>query len=1562
MSQLDRAPGHGEHPRVLQQQQYQQQYQPLHHQQYQHPSHQPQVQMQQPRPLRDDHIVTPPSSHHGDPPSPPRNLSSSSATPSDPPPDGLHSSTAASSSRPLLDSRGSRRKPAPSPLHAFETSARTPDRATDSSADPLHSLPFPRPPGGKSTINPTSSSSSSSPQVVSTRTVSPEQPSSPRERLDALLASEGSHYEPGQSSRSLASNRGNPTGTAPVQYSSPQVRNFSAPLPSSRQTEAPANPATMATAISSHRADIRPVPRTSSIDSAISSISSASHSHKSSQDSASSSPTDIANLISAAGSAEAAIQYLLKEKQSAAAQNAQLWRLVDKQRTMILGLNKDLERALKEKEKYRKKVKETMAQASSISGNPLADIGRADSESPAPSEPADPAPAPGKSMQEMISGGLRDSYPDMKKEGTAKAAPPADTREVKTKEVAMPSQDVLSQMTPIPSTARQDDLVKPLNLNLSKDNSTSGTEPAQKSPPVDGNRSPRGFAENRVQRSSENPSISLSEPSPRVERADIGAPPRKPPPAPLDLTQQNTPSAHLQQLGPDDHSDSDYEDILEVDEIPSFGRGRRKTRDEDDREREIALQKEQEHRSRSKKEKSLKSKASSQSLKAAKTQEQSDVVEPPPPAMRQAVSISPPAQLTHHLSPPDSLASVLNFSSNDPPQEGRRLVAPPPMSPGLPSSPRPMDRPMNSPFPRLPRDGSSMSSLASPPLSPRSGLSAAPLSPRAPRYPIPLPPNTPVSLASPGVSRHDNQILTAPNVPSSRLDDPSPEEAANPIAFQPGTKTIYRGLVSEQYPDMLLPPNALPSISVRVSSSRMKPARASFIPGKTRPVEDEAVFTLGVFARSDGQELWRLEKDIMSLPYLDLNLKKSSKFSGKLPDRGLFSGHAPAKIDARRNALDHYFEAVMNTPMDENSAVVVCRYLSTDAIEPADDTSPITEPSAAGTTFFLSSDAKSRKEGYLTKRGKNFGGWKARFFSLDGPVLNYYDAPGGHILGAIKLQHAQIGKQSSQGLNQSPSRNDPEDNENQYRHAFLILEPKKKDSNSLVRHVLCAENDSERDEWVAALLQYVDCDQSDDEKPGSLRKTVKSETLNPPQQKKSRFYGSKNNGNQSPRLGGDMDRLQAVSYKDTVEGEAPMRGSVQSARTTETPSPPTPGLQPPQSAKIISRPTNGAIIQDAESWGNKAPVNDKKEQKKRGIWGFRGRSSADLAISNQGHNEGGTDQEYDRPKMARAVFGAPLAEAAEFSRPFGVDVHLPAVVYRCIEYLDAKNAANEEGIFRLSGSNVTIKALRERFNTEGDVNFLAGDQYYDVHAVASLLKLYLRELPSTVLTRELHLDFLHVIVGIVFSPTLNIPAPVFSLFLTAFDEIFGFDSDSASNTPVESSPSFQTQSQSLTVDDIRSPRRQMFQDLPTPAYTQTNFPNPNNRASQHFLSRDDRSASYDTGFIPMQPSYEQQHQQPIFGGSQQQQNQNLPYVQVQGHAPAYTLSGTEYGSLNGAMSGPRPASSERERDTRAQRRESSMLSLQMGLGVPIGPGQRKSSMPQLRGDKPGMVSEESAFE
>lgn len=41
---------------------------------------------------------------------------------------------------------------------------------------------------------------------------------------------------------------------------------------------------------------------------------------------------------------------------------------------------------------------------------------------------------------------------------------------------------------------------------------------------------------------------------------------------------------------------------------------------------------------------------------------------------------------------------------------------------------------------------------------------------------------------------------------------------------------------------------------------------------------------------------------------------------------------------------------------------------------------------------------------------------------------------------------------------------------------------------------------------------------------------------------------------------------------------------------------------------------------------------------------------------------------------------------------------LPAIVFRCIKYLESQRAHLEEGIFRLSGSSNLIKGLKDKFN------------------------------------------------------------------------------------------------------------------------------------------------------------------------------------------------------------------------------------------------------------------------
>jgi len=1056
-------------------------------------------------------------------------------------------------------------------------------------------------------------------------------------------------------------------------------------------------------------------------------------------------------LIIAAGSPEAALLALWKKEQSASNHNGQLWRLVEKQRSMIIGLQKDLERSLKDKDRYRKKLKEYANQVPPLPGAPQRSdtfgsvVERDESQSPAPSEKHEDfakANAATKPAEHKASPLVQETTAHRLFPESQLAHSPSHS-------------DVHTASNPTSSVNSPTDFaVKPLAiaskglaLNALVDENASVeavTEPATVQTPAREATTPPAPEDGRLNA----PALQFTQATPvlggdgfETPAAKPSHPLRKAPPAPLNLVNHGKPSAHLHQAAAGEQDDADYDDTLEVNEIPVVERGRRKTREDDDRIRE-ALALKEETRSKSKKHKSG-SKSTTQSETASPSDEQSQA-QAAPLSPRQFSPLQAGLPLSPRHPPANSLNALLSPTTSESSTLAQRSVGSPSiMSPGLPTSPRPGDRPMGSPLPRNPKQ-----SLASPPMSPRSGAGASSTShppSRTPQQPVPLPPGTPQSYTSPQVPRPEplapakhqtTSLLMPPNA------QPSPEtDISTANGELSSSEHVYRGLVSDQYPGLLLPPNALPSIEVRVSSSRLRPSRLSYMAPK--PQEEDPVFHLAVYARSDGKQLWRMEKTIMALPALDAQLKSSSDFNGKLPERALFSGHAPAKIDARRAALNHYFDTILETPLSEKAGLVVCEFFSTDVIGAQNGDALAPEPTAPRVT--AAPKGKTRKEGYLTKRGKNFGGWKARYFVLDGPEFRYYEMAGGAHLGTIKLYSAQIGKQSQQQSNQSPQRRDDSE-DNQYRHAFLILEPKRKDSTSLVRHVLCAESDEERDAWVEALLQHVDYPEEpspvEAQPPGSTRPAV----LTKPQRENHGKDSSRPRRKDSPPDAEKSAQLQGLSYEDTIAAEAPMRGPThREAKEAHAHSPKTGSFSSESSRNHpnISGPSNGAPIQNLESWGNKSlaaptPLKDKK----RSIFGFSSRQRASEMPSELfGQQQQGSERNL---LQNRNVFGIPLAEAVDYTQPIGLRDPLPSVVFRSLEYLRSKNAINEEGIFRLSGSNIVIRGLRERFNTEGDVKLLDG-QYYDIHAVASLLKLYLRELPASVLTRELHLDFLKVL-------------------------------------------------------------------------------------------------------------------------------------------------------------------------------------------------------------------------
>ncbi|XP_074415215.1 rho GTPase-activating protein 25 isoform X1 [Zonotrichia albicollis] len=101
------------------------------------------------------------------------------------------------------------------------------------------------------------------------------------------------------------------------------------------------------------------------------------------------------------------------------------------------------------------------------------------------------------------------------------------------------------------------------------------------------------------------------------------------------------------------------------------------------------------------------------------------------------------------------------------------------------------------------------------------------------------------------------------------------------------------------------------------------------------------------------------------------------------------------------------------------------------------------------------------------------------------------------------------------------------------------------------------------------------------------------------------------------------------------------------------------------------------------------------------------------------------------------VFGQCLAHTMAQEQRFGQQL-VPMVVQKSAEFI-LEHGVAEEGIFRLPGQDSLVRQLRDAFDAGERPSF---SRDTDVHTVASLLKLYLRELPEPVVPWPQYEDFL----------------------------------------------------------------------------------------------------------------------------------------------------------------------------------------------------------------------------
>ncbi|XP_063766935.1 unconventional myosin-IXAb-like isoform X2 [Eleginops maclovinus] len=106
-------------------------------------------------------------------------------------------------------------------------------------------------------------------------------------------------------------------------------------------------------------------------------------------------------------------------------------------------------------------------------------------------------------------------------------------------------------------------------------------------------------------------------------------------------------------------------------------------------------------------------------------------------------------------------------------------------------------------------------------------------------------------------------------------------------------------------------------------------------------------------------------------------------------------------------------------------------------------------------------------------------------------------------------------------------------------------------------------------------------------------------------------------------------------------------------------------------------------------------------------------------------------KKYD-PELSSRQYGVELSRLTSEERA------VPQLVEKLINYIEM-HGLYTEGIYRKSGSTNKIKELRQGLDT--DVNVVNLDDY-NIHVIASVLKQWLRDLPSPLMTFELYEEFL----------------------------------------------------------------------------------------------------------------------------------------------------------------------------------------------------------------------------
>ncbi|XP_074531247.1 rho GTPase-activating protein 22 [Halichoeres trimaculatus] len=106
--------------------------------------------------------------------------------------------------------------------------------------------------------------------------------------------------------------------------------------------------------------------------------------------------------------------------------------------------------------------------------------------------------------------------------------------------------------------------------------------------------------------------------------------------------------------------------------------------------------------------------------------------------------------------------------------------------------------------------------------------------------------------------------------------------------------------------------------------------------------------------------------------------------------------------------------------------------------------------------------------------------------------------------------------------------------------------------------------------------------------------------------------------------------------------------------------------------------------------------------------------------------------------LGGGVFGQHLEETMLYEAQCGAQRQVPVLVEQCVSFI-RDHGLQEEGLFRAPGQTNHVRELQDAFDRGEKPVF---DSTTDVHTVASLLKLYIRELPEPIIPFSKYTQFL----------------------------------------------------------------------------------------------------------------------------------------------------------------------------------------------------------------------------